>query len=161
MQRGDSWAPVRTRVGRRYPTTSVEWDTPTLQACLQAIRGAGRGGVLVGYSMGGRLALRAALNDPRAYRALVLVGATPGIEDHALRRSRRAADDELAGWMERSGIDAVVDHWENQPVFATQSPELVHRQRRGRLSHQPQQLARMLRATGQGVLEPVWERLPR
>jgi len=161
MQHGDTWAPVMSRVRRRWPTTTVEFDTPTLEAGLDAIAGAGRGGVVVGYSMGGRLALRAVLREPRAYRALVLVGATPGIEDEQRRRSRRAADDELADWMERAPIHAIVDHWENQPVFATQSLDVVERQRRGRLSHQPARLAAMLRATGQGVLPPVWNQLGR
>ena len=139
----------------------MEFDTPTLEAGLDAIAGAGRGGVVVGYSMGGRLALRAVLREPRVYRALVLVGATPGIEDEQRRRSRRAADDELADWMECASIHAIVDHWENQPVFATQSLDVVERQRRGRLSHQPARLAAMLRATGQGALPPVWNQLGR
>lgn len=147
------------RVRRSWPTTTVEFDTPTLDAGLDAIERAGRGGVVVGYSMGGRLALRAVLRNPRRYRALVLLGATPGIAEDGQRRSRKAADDELADWMERSPIQAVVNHWEMQPVFATQSPDLVERQRRGRLSHDPSQLAAMLRATGQGVLAPVWGEL--
>jgi 2-succinyl-6-hydroxy-2,4-cyclohexadiene-1-carboxylate synthase len=159
MQRGETWAPVMARVRKRWPATTVEFDEATLEASLQAIAHAGRGGVLVGYSMGGRLALRAALQDPRAYRALVLVGATPGIEDDKQRRSRRAADGELADWMEHSGIDAIVDHWESQAIFETQPPDLVERQRRGRLSHQPAKLAAMLRSTGQGVLPPVWGEL--
>jgi 2-succinyl-6-hydroxy-2,4-cyclohexadiene-1-carboxylate synthase len=161
MQHGETWAPVLARVVGHYATTTVEFETPTLAASLEAIRAAGAGGVLVGYSMGGRLALRAALADSGAYRALVLVGATPGIEDEGLRRSRRAADDDLAAWMETARIDAVVDHWQAQPVFATQSPELVAQQRRGRVAHDPRQLAAMLRATGQGALDPVWDDLPR
>jgi len=159
MQRGDAWAPVITQVRRRVRTTTVEWDEPTLDACLAAIARAGRGGVVVGYSMGGRLALHAAVRDPRAYRALVLLGATPGIENEGRRRSRRAADDELAQWMEHSPIRAVVDHWENQPIFMTQDAALVARQRRGRLSHDPKRLAALLRATGQGVLPPLWGEL--
>jgi 2-succinyl-6-hydroxy-2,4-cyclohexadiene-1-carboxylate synthase len=161
MQHGDSWAPVMSRVRHRWPTTTVEFDTPTLEASLDAIARAGRGGVVVGYSMGGRLALRAVLREPRAYRALVLLGATPGIEDENRRRSRKAADHDLADWMDQATIHAVVDHWENQPVFATQSLDLVERQRRGRLSHEPKRLAAMLRATGQGVLPPVWNDLPK
>jgi 2-succinyl-6-hydroxy-2,4-cyclohexadiene-1-carboxylate synthase len=159
MQHGDTWAPVMSRVRRRWPTTTVELETPTLEDSLDAIARAGRGGVVVGYSMGGRLALRAVLRDPRAFRALVLLGATPGIEEDGRRRSRKAADDELADWMETAGIQAIVNHWERQPVFAAQPWELVERQRRGRLSHQPARLAAMLRATGQGVLAPVWDEL--
>jgi 2-succinyl-6-hydroxy-2,4-cyclohexadiene-1-carboxylate synthase len=109
--------------------------------------------------MGGRLALRAALREPDAYRALVLVGATPGIEDDARRASREAADADLADWMETAKIDAVVNRWENQPIFVTQTRDLVDRQRPGRRSHDPRKLAAMLRATGQGVLPPVWDDL--
>ncbi len=159
MQRGETWGPVLARVRRRYRTATVEFDEPTLAASLAAIRRAGRGGVLVGYSMGGRLALRAAIAEPSAYRALVLLGATPGIENERKRAARRQADDELADWMERAPIAAVVDHWENQRVFETQWRDLVDRQRRGRLSHEPTKLAAMLRATGQGVLPPVWDEL--
>jgi 2-succinyl-6-hydroxy-2,4-cyclohexadiene-1-carboxylate synthase len=161
MQHGETWGPVLAQVRRNHRTAAVEFDEPTLEAALAAIRKAGRGGVLVGYSMGGRLALRAVLREPRAYRALVLLGATPGIENESRRRARRAADAELADWMERSSIHAVVDHWQNQAVFATQSRELVERQRRGRLSHDPGKLAAMLRATGQGALEPVWGEIGR
>jgi pimeloyl-ACP methyl ester carboxylesterase len=54
----------------------------------------------------------------------------------------------------------VVERWERQPVFATQSPELVAAQRPGRLSHDPAELARLLRTAGQGAMPPVWDRLP-
>ena len=159
MQRGDSWDPVAARVRRRYRTTAVDFETPTLEGCLAAIRHTGRGGVLVGYSMGGRLALRAALREPGAYRALVLLGATPGIDNEPERRARKAADDDLAGFIEDSSIAEVVRHWESQPIFATQSSEVVARQRPDRLSHDPRKLAALLRATGQGAVAPVWDAL--
>jgi 2-succinyl-6-hydroxy-2,4-cyclohexadiene-1-carboxylate synthase len=159
MQRGDAWAPVAARIARRWRTALVDFDEPSLDACVDAVRDASAGGAVVGYSMGGRIALQAAVRHPDAFRALVLVGATAGIDDDALRRSRRAADEELAAWMELEGIDAVVDHWEAQAVFDTQSDDLVRAQRPGRLSHDPHDLAAMLRATGQGVLEPLWDRL--
>ena len=160
MQRGDAWAQVAGRVAPRYRTTLVDFGEPTLAASIAAIAAAGTGGAVVAYSMGGRIALHAALAHRAAFRALVLVGATPGLEDEALRRSRRAADDDLAAWMAGERIDRVVDHWESQAVFASQDPGLVADQRAGRLSHDPRVLARMLRATGQGVLPSLWHRLP-
>jgi 2-succinyl-6-hydroxy-2,4-cyclohexadiene-1-carboxylate synthase len=160
MQRGEAWAPVAARVAPHYHPVLVDWAEPTLEASVAAIVAAGTGGAVVAYSMGGRIALHAALAHRAAFRALVLVGATPGIEDEALRRSRRAADDDLAAWMAGERIDRVVDHWESQTVFASQDPALVAAQRAGRLSHDPRVLARMLRATGQGALEPLWHRLP-
>jgi 2-succinyl-6-hydroxy-2,4-cyclohexadiene-1-carboxylate synthase len=159
MQRGDAWEPVAARIARRWRTALVDFAEPSLESSVHAVRSACPGGAAVGYSMGGRIALHAALRDPAPFRALVLVGATPGIEDDAARRSRRAADESLAGWMEGERIDAVVDDWESQPVFDTQSDALVAAQRAGRLSHEPRELAAMLRATGQGALEPLWDRL--
>lgn len=137
----------------------VDFREPTLDASIEAIHAAGRGGAVVAYSMGGRIALHAADRHRGAFRALVLVGATPGIADGSARRSRRASDDDLARWMERQEIGAVVDGWESQPVFASQDPQLVAAQRAGRLSHDPRVLAQMLRATGQGVLDPLWDRI--
>jgi pimeloyl-ACP methyl ester carboxylesterase len=61
--------------------------------------------------------------------------------------------------MERRSIEQVVERWEQQPVFATQSAELRDFQRAGRLSHDPEKLAELLRSAGQGASPPVWERL--
>jgi 2-succinyl-6-hydroxy-2,4-cyclohexadiene-1-carboxylate synthase len=117
--------------------------------------------VLVGYSMGGRLALKAALRRPGKFGALVLVGTSAGIEDAGARAQRRIADEELAGWIERHTIEQFAERWEAQPVFASQSPELVNAQRPGRLAHEPARLARLLRSAGQGMFEPVWHDLER
>ena len=87
------------------------------------------------------------------------MGATAGIEDADERAKRRGADEELAAWIEEAPIEAVVDRWESQPVFADQPPELVAAQRPGRLRHDPRALAATLRSAGQGAMEPVWERL--
>src|SRR3954471_13705856 len=57
--------------------------------------------VLAGYSMGGRIALHAALARPDLVRRLVLVGASPGLADPAERARRRAADEALADRIER------------------------------------------------------------
>lgn len=147
MQRGDAWAPVARRLGERYP--SVLLDSADEQAPADA-------SVAVGYSMGGRLLLHAALDQPGRWLALALVGVSAGVDDPA---ARRAADEDLAQWIERSPIEAVVERWEAQPVFATQPPELVEAQRPGRLSHEPRRLAEMLRTAGQGAMPPVWDRL--
>ena len=160
MQRGEAWAPVADRVRERYPTLCVDFATHTLEGRLEELRfAAPPRAVLVGYSMGGRLALRFALDEPGRLAALVTVGAGAGIEDPVERESRRAADAELAGWIERQPIEAVVERWEHQPVFAGQPPELVAAQRRGRLAHRPADLASLLRSAGQGAFEPFWDRL--
>jgi len=128
---------------------------------LGEIAAAGEGRVLVGYSLGGRLALRAALRDPERYAGVVTLGATAGIEEPALRSARAEADDRLAAWMEVTPIEDIVSIWERQPLFADQSESLIEAQRPGRLDQQPAELALILRTAGQGVLEPVWHQLVR
>ena len=113
----------------------------------------------MGYSLGGRLALRAALRSPQSFSAVVLVGSTAGIEEGPLRVARAEADEKLASWMEAMPIEDIVGLWERQPLFADQSDALVEAQRPGRLSHDPRSLALLLRTAGQGVLEPVWHEL--
>lgn len=143
MQRAEAWAPVAERIAEHgWPITY-----------------GAAAGVVVAYSHGGRVAIQAAVRDSTKFAGLVLVGATPGIEDDAERAARRAADEELARWIETHSIEEVVARWEEQPVFATQSRELVDAQRPGRLSHDPKELAEQLRSTGQGVFEPVWDGL--
>lgn len=120
------------------------------------------GAAVVGYSFGGRVALRLALHAPERVAALVLESASAGIEDPAERHARRQADESWARLLEREGIEAFVDRWEAQPLFATQAalPAAVReRQRRRRLEQSADGLAACLRALGAGAMEPVWERL--
>jgi 2-succinyl-6-hydroxy-2,4-cyclohexadiene-1-carboxylate synthase len=160
MQRGDAWRPVAELLPERYPSALLDHREHTFEARLAEIAGAaGEGAVLVGYSLGGRLALRAVLRDRGRYAGVITVGATAGIDDPVLRSSRAEADDRLAAWIEAAPIEDVVSIWERQPLFADQSEGLIEEQRPGRLSHDPGELAMLLRTAGQGVLEPVWHEL--
>jgi 2-succinyl-6-hydroxy-2,4-cyclohexadiene-1-carboxylate synthase len=159
MQRGDAWRPVAELLSERYPSVLLDHRQHTFEGRLTEIAEAGEGAVLCGYSLGGRLALRAALRDPGRYTALVTVGANAGLDDRIQRVARMEADDRLAAWIEGALIENVVAVWERQPLFADQSDLLVEQQREGRLSHDPRDLASLLRTAGQGALEPVWHAL--
>ena len=159
MQRGDAWRPVAELLPERYPSTILDHAEHSFESRLAEIAQAGAGGVLVGYSLGGRLALRAALRSPDSYSAVVTVGATAGIDEAPLRVARAEADEKLASWIEAATMEDVVSLWERQPLFADQSDALVEAQRPGRLSHEQRSLALLLRTAGQGVLEPVWHEL--
>ena len=159
MQRGDAWRPVAELLPERYPSTMLDHSEHSFESRLTEIAEAGAGGVLVGYSLGGRLALRAALRSPGSFSAVVTVGATAGIEEGPLRVARAEADEKLASWVETASMEDVVSLWERQPMFADQSDALVEAQRSGRLSHDQRSLALLLRTAGQGALEPVWHDL--
>jgi 2-succinyl-6-hydroxy-2,4-cyclohexadiene-1-carboxylate synthase len=157
MQPATAWAPVAERL--EPPTTMLEHERHDFEGRLAEIAAAGEGAVLAGYSLGGRLALRAALREPTRYAGVVTIGATAGIEEAVTRSARAEADDRLASWMEAAPIEDIVGVWERQPLFADQSETLIEAQRPGRLAQDPGQLARLLRTAGQGVLEPVWHEL--
>jgi 2-succinyl-6-hydroxy-2,4-cyclohexadiene-1-carboxylate synthase len=159
MQRADAWRAVAELLPERYPRTLLDHAEHDYEGRLREIGREGDGAVLCGYSLGGRLVLRAALKDPARYAGLVVVGATAGLEDPAARAERRGADERLATWMEAARIEDVVAVWERQPLFADQSDLLVEEQRAGRLSQDPQALASLLRTAGQGALDPVWAEL--
>jgi 2-succinyl-6-hydroxy-2,4-cyclohexadiene-1-carboxylate synthase len=118
---------------------------------------AGGTGTYVGYSMGGRVALHAALLHPDRVERLVLIGATAGIDDHDERAERRAADERLADHIEDVGVEQFVDEWLTNELFAGLTDATARRS--DRLRNTPGGLAASLRSTGTGTQEPLWDRL--
>ena len=117
---------------------------------------------VVGYSMGGRMALRLALDHPRRVRALVLESASPGIADAAERAARVAADAALADDIERDGVAAFVARWERLPLWASQaalSDDVRAALRAQRLRNDAHGLANSLRGAGAGAAPPVLDAL--
>ena len=119
---------------------------------------------VLGYSMGGRVALHLALAMPNRIRRLVLESASPGIEDEHERANRIRADDALADRIERDGVEAFVDAWERQPLLALAehvSSETRRRQHRATTPEPGLGLANSLRGMGTGQQLPVWDQLQR
>jgi 2-succinyl-6-hydroxy-2,4-cyclohexadiene-1-carboxylate synthase len=114
---------------------------------------------LAGYSMGGRIALHAALALAQRVQRLVLVGASPGIADPGERAARRAADERLADELERASIEEFARRWAATPVLAGLPPAVADAAHADRLRNTPAGLARALRGLGTGALPSLWERL--
>jgi 2-succinyl-6-hydroxy-2,4-cyclohexadiene-1-carboxylate synthase len=125
-------------------------------ATAVALGEAGGAGAYVGYSMGGRLCLRLALERPDLVERLVLVSASPGIVDAVDRVARRESDERLAREIERDGAEAFLERWLAQPLFASLPPEAAAV---GARVLDPAVLTHGLRALGQGAQEPLWDRL--
>jgi len=73
---------------------------------------------LVGYSMGGRIALELAATRPELAPRLVLLAASLGLDDEAERARRAAEDDARAEEILRDGLDAFVERWYRLAIFA-------------------------------------------
>ena len=118
---------------------------------------------LVGYSMGGRVAMSAAVAFPKRVAKVVCIGASPGIADPIERDKRRLADEALADSILADGMDQFVDQWLAQPLFASLaerlSPADFQATREQRLANSPEGLALSLRGIGTGTMEPLHETL--
>ncbi len=161
-QTGASWEPLmpglaaRRRVHRvdlpgHGGSADVRLDLAGTAAALA--RQLGRA-TYVGYSLGGRVALRLVLDHPDVVERLVLVGATAGIDEPAEREARREHDEELARTVERDGVDAFLDRWLAQPLFTHLSPEQAGRE--ARRANTSAGLAASLRLSGTGTMDPPW-----
>lgn len=116
---------------------------------------AGGEATYIGYSMGGRMCLHAALEAPSQVRRLVVLSATGGIDDVDERASRRTADEALAARVEAIGVAAFLDEWLTQPMFAG----VPDGDRADRLANTASGLADSLRRAGTGTQLPLWYRL--
>jgi 2-succinyl-6-hydroxy-2,4-cyclohexadiene-1-carboxylate synthase len=117
---------------------------------------------LLGYSMGGRLALYLTRHYPELITSLVLESASPGLADPWARQQRRDSDELLAQRIEREGIPAFVDYWEKIPLFASQQslPAASCEQLRSqRLQNRAHGLANSLRGMGTGQQPSLWDDL--
>jgi 2-succinyl-6-hydroxy-2,4-cyclohexadiene-1-carboxylate synthase len=135
-------------------------DPPTPASVCELVRAATDASfALAGYSMGGRLALHAALAMPERVERLVLVSSSAGIEDDSERAARAAADEVLAAQIEEGPIESFVERWRTVALFADDpqwvQTEVAEDERRCA----PAALAACLRGLGAGVMPPMWERL--
>jgi 2-succinyl-6-hydroxy-2,4-cyclohexadiene-1-carboxylate synthase len=111
--------------------------------------------ILVGYSMGGRLALYHAITRPDRFAGLVLESAGVGLAEERERASRRSDDERLAALAVKEGIEAFVERWQRSPVLVPSralDTSTLREQRQIRLSCSAEGLAASLRGMGTGAM---------
>ena len=158
-QTGASWAPLLPDLeaaGHTVATPDVPAGVDLDGAAAELAGQLGRA-VWAGYSMGGRLALHVALGYPEAVDRLVLVSATAGIEDPMDRAVRREQDEVRAETIERVGVEAFLERWLAQPMFASLPVDAAGLE--ARRSNTVERLASHLRLMGTGTQLPSWSRL--
>lgn len=138
----------------RYRMTAVSADLITLLDQLEIEQCH-----LLGYSMGGRLALFTAVHYPSRIRSLTLESSSPGLATEQAQQARRQSDETLADWIEAKGIEAFVNHWERLSLWESQkqlSDKVRHTLRQQRLTNSVQGLANSLRGMGTGAQPNLW-----
>lgn len=162
-----SWAPLLPRLTAHHEVLAVDAPAHGRSAGHRTdlVEGAkllgevGERAAYVGYSMGGRLALHLAVQQPELVERLVLVGATAGLDSDDEREQRRVADESLAADLERDGLDAFLERWLANPLFATLPADAAGVE--DRKENTVDGLAASLRLTGTGTQRPLWDDLGR
>lgn len=113
---------------------------------------------VIGYSMGGRIALQLAHRFPESLDRLVLIGAGTGIERPEERAARRQIDQARAERILQIGAAAFHREWIATPLLASRQktpPELQERLRSRREAAHPIGLAAAIVAFSPGSLPAI------
>lgn len=168
IERLDGWLRIavdlpghgRSPAPPELPYYSVEAMAASIAGLAAAVDGPCH---VIGYSMGGRIALALAAVHPHECRSLTLISATAGMDDQAERARRRQADEALAERIGQHGLKQFVEDWMAAPMWDTLRARLSAAEweasMRQRRSCDPVGLANSLRAGGTGSMTPRWDRL--
>ncbi|HEO8420107.1 2-succinyl-6-hydroxy-2,4-cyclohexadiene-1-carboxylate synthase [Niallia sp. FSL W8-0635] len=117
---------------------------------------------LLGYSMGGRLALAYCIEYPETVKKLILESASPGLKTEEEQRQRRIQDEKLGDSILEQGIINFVDKWEKIPLFKSQErldSTVKQTIRNQRLANNPIGLANSLKGMGTGAQSSYWSQI--
>ena len=118
--------------------------------------------ILVGYSMGGRIALNFALSFGHRLKGLVLIGANPGIEAGAERDQRVDWETELCERLNRQGTSAFLNYWQSLPIIATQkriAAPIWEMMQNRRQTLDALEVSKSIRGLGTGRMDSMWQDL--
>jgi len=168
-QNGNMWSPIIDLLGSNYRAISIDLPGHGLSSSISAdlvetsdqlvelIMELSGSASYIGYSLGARVCLHAALRHPNEVERLVICSGTPGIEDDSERAARREDDNRLAEHIENIGVAAFLHEWLAQPLFSGLKESLTNRAEREKST--PTGLANSLRLMGTGTQLPLWAQL--
>jgi 2-succinyl-6-hydroxy-2,4-cyclohexadiene-1-carboxylate synthase len=150
---------------------SAKWssaDCVSMDACdamlLERIQGLkNRRVVLMGYSMGGRVALHFASRFSHLLDAIVLIGANPGILDETQRKQRLSWEQELCTRLVDDGVPGFMAYWQELAIIRSQQtlpPKLLQAMQARRAQALAEGLIQSIRGMGTGSMRPLWRALP-
>lgn len=116
---------------------------------------------LVGYSLGGRLAMYHACQvENSGLCGLIVEGGNPGLSDKAARTERYEADHRWAQRFRQQPLKDVLTDWYQQPVFSSLNDKQRAEWVTLRSHNNPQMLANVLEATSLGMQPDLRAVLP-
>jgi 2-succinyl-6-hydroxy-2,4-cyclohexadiene-1-carboxylate synthase len=115
---------------------------------------------LAGYSLGGRLALAAAIEHSQRFPAFIGISTTAGIENPGERKSRCEADAKLALRLREESFESFLRDWWSLPIFDSPKKKPADEFVASRLTQNPAAMAEVLDNWSPGVLPAHWSELP-
>ena len=117
---------------------------------------------LLGYSMGGRLAIYLAINYPNFFNKIIIESAQPGISDSIEKLNRKNHDYKLSQKLETVNLSEFLKFWYNQPIFETlKQHKSFANLLNSRLNNDPRKLSKSLMEMGAGTQPSLWNELYR
>jgi 2-succinyl-6-hydroxy-2,4-cyclohexadiene-1-carboxylate synthase len=117
---------------------------------------------LLGYSMGGRIALNYAATYPDDVKGLILESATAGIKNDDERQKRYEEDLKLAEFIDTHTLEEFVEIWSDQELFNTQrrfSNDKLKKIKKKKASGSKIGYANSLKGFSTGIMPPVHDKL--
>ncbi|MEL6938694.1 MAG: 2-succinyl-6-hydroxy-2,4-cyclohexadiene-1-carboxylate synthase [Cyanobacteria bacterium J06598_1] len=116
---------------------------------------------LLGYSMGGRLALYMVCEFPKCFIRVVLESASPGLETAEEREKRAQSDDAIAHRLETTPLPQFLTQWYQNPLFTStlNKPDIYTAMIQRRQNNAPSELARALQGFSTGRQPSLWAKL--
>jgi len=150
--------------GRTMPISESDYTMPAAAQALLTImnREEIKRCYLVGYSMGGRLALYMALMHPGRFRKLILESASPGLKTKEEQVARIESDGRVISRLKTQSMDEFISGWYNQPLFESikQDSRKFEKLLKSRSKNNSEGLSKSLKFMGTGVQPPLWDILP-
>lgn len=117
--------------------------------------------VLVGYSMGARIALYMALKFNKQIAAAALISGSPGLQDPYMRMTRSAQDDALAESLLSGGLHSFVEMWYKRETWESlRLHPYFEKVRQERFKHDNiKELAKALTSLSIGRQPSLWHEL--
>ncbi len=154
MGRSDDWAQIDLPIQAatiKPQDTMWKWSA----AFNKSVEGTKGKRILMGYSLGGRLALHALIQHPQLWDGAILISTNPGQQTEMERQKRLKRDEEWAQRFEKESWKPLITAWDQQAVFGGIAPvfqrEETHYSRR--------ELTHMLREWSVGKQEDLTKEL--
>src|SRR5574338_516850 len=117
---------------------------------------------LLGYSMGGRIALTYASMYPEDVKGLILEASSAGIKNDEERQKRYEEDLKLAEFIETHTMEEFIEMWHDQEIFNTQrrfSNDKLKKIKKKKASGSKTGYANILKGFSTGIMPPVHDKL--